>query len=573
MVVVVALAVAGDAPVADVAVGNGVGVGGGSAESVGRSFVRGNRLVESLPHQPVVGHVVLHPVRLGGERLLRVDAGRHDMHSLRQAALDLRKQIAVEAQLQDGAGFRLPRELGVHHFVGPVAKRTLRLDPPQHVRPSRPAPRAKRRLHDHSHAAAHGPLRLRVRAGLETRHVLRKRFDVGRFVRVAAFAQQLHFLLLPLKARRTRNPPVDPIQVQPRQMPAGEEVGQVGGGQPKAVVGELHGAQRKARKQASYTAVRPSTFRQRDPRAIQRRDSGRHRVMVASRCPGNRVPMDAPNVFEIDLRTFQADVIERSRQVPVVVVFWTDQVAPAVETKAVLERLAAQYQGKFVLALSDIAQDQTLAQQLRVQAVPSIRVIKDGQLAEQMEGPQGERALRELIDALTQSPSEALQSQLADYLEAEDYDGALGVLQQAIGAEPNNVGFKVEWADVLLLQGDLAGARTVLATIAEDAPERERPAARLELLDEAAGMGSVATALAEVEQDDSNLEARYRAAVLLAAERRYEDALEQAMAILMQDRKFRDDAGRLTMVRIMSLMPKGSNVAKAYRRRMFNFLH
>ena len=283
--------------------------------------------------------------------------------------------------------------------------------------------------------------------------------------------------------------------------------------------------------------------------------------------------MDAPNVFEIDLRTFQADVIERSRQVPVVVVFWTDQVAPAVETKATLERLAAQYQGKFVLALSDIAQDQTLAQQLRVQAVPSIRVIKDGQLAEQMEGPQGERALRELIDALTQSPSEALQSQLADYLEAEDYDGALGVLQQAIGAEPNNVGFKVEWADVLLLQGDLAGARTVLATIAEDAPERERPAARLELLDEAAGMGDVATALAEVEQDDSNLEARYRAAVLLAAERRYEDALEQAMAILMQDRKFRDDAGRLTMVRIMSLMPKGSNVAKAYRRRMFNFLH
>ena len=45
------------------------------------------------------------------------------------------------------------------------------------------------------------------------------------------------------------------------------------------------------------------------------------------------------------------------------------------------------------------------------------------------------------------------------------------------------------------------------------------------------------------------------------------------MAILMQNRKFRDDAGRLTMVRIMSLMPKGSNVAKAYRRRMFNFLH
>lgn len=283
--------------------------------------------------------------------------------------------------------------------------------------------------------------------------------------------------------------------------------------------------------------------------------------------------MDAPNVFDIDLQTFQTDVVERSRQMPVVIVFWTDQVAPAVETKAVLERLAAQYQGKFALALSDIAKDQTLAQQLRVQAVPSIRVIQDGQLAEQMEGPQGERALRQMIDALTQSPSEALQDQLTAHLEAEDYDAALAVLQQAINAEPNNAGFKVEWADVLLLQGDLPGARTVLGTIPEDTPERERPAKRLELLEEAAGMGEVAAVLAEVEQDDANLDARYRAAVLLAAERRYEDALEQALVILMRDRKFRDDAGRLVMVRIMSLMPKGSEIAKRYRRRMFNFLH
>ena len=83
----------------------------------------------------------------------------------------------------------------------------------------------------------------------------------------------------------------------------------------------------------------------------------------------------------------------------------------------------AQYQGKFALALSDIAKDQTLAQQLRVQGIPSIRVVKDGQLAEQMEGPQGEGVLRQLIDRLTQSPADALKSQLGHFLEIEDYDG------------------------------------------------------------------------------------------------------------------------------------------------------
>ena len=283
--------------------------------------------------------------------------------------------------------------------------------------------------------------------------------------------------------------------------------------------------------------------------------------------------MDNPSVFDIDLATFQADVIERSRQVPVVILFWTDQVAPAVETKAVLERLAAQYQGKVALALSDIAKDQALAQQLRVQAIPSIRVIRDGQLAEQLDGPQGEAVLRRMIDAMTQSPAEALKNQLAEYLAAEDFKGALAILRQAIEAEPGNVAFKVEWADVLLLQGDVKGARTVLATVPEDAPERERPATRLALLEEAASHGKLKAALAATEADDGDLDAHYKAAILLAAERRYADALEHAMAILRQDRTFRDELGRLTMIRVMALMAKGSDVAKQYRRRMFNFLH
>lgn len=279
---------------------------------------------------------------------------------------------------------------------------------------------------------------------------------------------------------------------------------------------------------------------------------------------------NAPNVFDVELPSFQTDVVERSRQVPVVLLFWTDQVAPAVETKATLTRLAEQYGGKFALALSDIAKDQTLAQQLRVQGIPSIRVIRDGQLAEQLEGPQGESVLRRLLDQLTQSPSDRLKADLAGLLQAEDYDGALAVLQEAINAEPNNAGFKVEWADVLLLQGDLEGARTVLATIPEGTEERDRPTTRLELLEEAASCGALGDAL---DADDDDLEAHYRAAVLLAAARRYPEALDHAMAILQRDREFREDAGRLTMIRIMALMGRGSDIAKRYRRRMFNFLH
>ena len=284
--------------------------------------------------------------------------------------------------------------------------------------------------------------------------------------------------------------------------------------------------------------------------------------------------MDAnPTVFEIDPNTFQTDVIERSKQVPVVLLFWTDQVAPAVETKNALETLVAQYQGKFALGLSDVAKDQALAQQLRVQGIPSIRVVADGQIVEQMEGPQGEATLRALVDKLTMSSSDVLQDQLAVHIESQDWDSALAILQQAINDEPGNVGYKVEWADVLVRKGDLDGARTVVATIPEGTPERERPLTRLEIAEEAAGMGILKEVQVELEDDPSNLDHRYRAAILCAAGGGYEEALEHAMFILQTDREFQDDIGRATMVRIMTLLGKDSDTAKRYRRRMFNFMH
>ena len=79
--------------------------------------------------------------------------------------------------------------------------------------------------------------------------------------------------------------------------------------------------------------------------------------------------MDAEiRAFRVEPQTFQEDVVERSKQIPVVLLFWTDQVPPAVETKRLLESLVEQYQGKFVLGHSDVAVEPAVAQQLRVQS-------------------------------------------------------------------------------------------------------------------------------------------------------------------------------------------------------------
>ncbi len=278
-------------------------------------------------------------------------------------------------------------------------------------------------------------------------------------------------------------------------------------------------------------------------------------------------------VFEVTAKNFQTDVVERSRQAPVVLLFWAEQLPAAKEARRVLETLAGQYQGKFMLGLCDVSKDQSLAQQLRVQGLPSIRVIQDGQLIDQMEGPQGERALRAMLDRLTMTSGELLREQLGALLAAGDYETALGMLKQALEAEPKNPAFKLEYADVLILTGDLDEGRAVLATVPEGTEGRDRPLTRLQLMEEAAGMGELADIDAALQKNPDDLESRYAAAVVEAVYGNYEAALTHAMVILQKDRKFREDIGRTTLVRIFALLPKGSELAKSYRRRMFALMH
>jgi putative thioredoxin len=277
--------------------------------------------------------------------------------------------------------------------------------------------------------------------------------------------------------------------------------------------------------------------------------------------------------FNITPESFQTEVIERSNNMPVFVLFWADQVAPSVQAKQTLEALVAQYAGKAVVALSDVSQDQTLAQHLRVQGLPAIRVVQQGKIVDQIDGPVDEQQLRTLLDTLTQSSTDALKGQLEHYIASGDFEAAAAMLQQSINEEPNNQGFRVELADVLVLKGDLDDARTVLASIPEDTEDRQRPQNRLEFVEEAAGFASLEELQSQVADDADDLELQYQLCIQLVVAGDSEAELIQAMDILRRDREFRDDIGRLTMIRIFALLGKGNELATAYRRKMFNFMH
>ena len=278
-------------------------------------------------------------------------------------------------------------------------------------------------------------------------------------------------------------------------------------------------------------------------------------------------------IFEVTPQSFQADVVQRSADTPVLLLFWAEQAAPAADAKRQLEGLVGQYAGKVALGLVNVAADQTLAQHLQVQALPSLRVIDKGQIAQQLEGPQTEQTLRTLLDQLCMSAADLIKAQLAQHLQQGDLRSARRFLQQAVKEEPKNPYFRVELADVLARQGDLDDARKVLASVPEDTAERERPQTRLDLAEEAAALPSRKQLLAQLEELPNDLEAQCQLAVVEAAQGNFEAALELALQVLQADRSFGDELGRRTLLRLFAVLGKGDELAGRYRRKMFNFLH
>lgn len=282
---------------------------------------------------------------------------------------------------------------------------------------------------------------------------------------------------------------------------------------------------------------------------------------------------DTSHVFNVTRENFQTEVIEASRDHPVVLIFFAPQVPSSTELAQTLRQMVDAYSGAFRLGLVDMSQDPGLAQPMRVQGLPSIRAVQDGGLAGALDGPQTEAALRQLIDELTLSSSELLREQLEQFMQRKDYDGALRLVRQALKEEPNNSAFLIEFADLLALTGKVEDAGKVLESIPESTEGRSRVARRLDVMERANGLDGVNRLRKAYQSAPTDSEACYSLALKLAADTKYEEALELALTLLMNDRAYGEDAGRTLMLQIFELLGKGSGLAQKYRRKMFNFLH
>lgn len=288
--------------------------------------------------------------------------------------------------------------------------------------------------------------------------------------------------------------------------------------------------------------------------------------------PTTNTPNNASNIVEVSAQNFQ-EVIERSKEVPVLLEFYAEGAEQSQPTTVILNKLVTEYAGKFVLGRVDVQQNPEVAQQLQVRGLPTVKVVYQGQLAQDLEGPQEESKFREVLDQLTMSPVERIREQITLLLMQGDRGGAIQLLQQVIAQEPGNHALQAELADLLIMDERVDEARQILASLPADAEGINKPKKRLEFIDKAAELPTMDNLQADLAASPDAPAAIYPVAIRLVVDDQIEAALDHLLLMLQKDREYEDELARRTMIDVFDLLGKGDAVATAYRRKMFAFLH
>jgi putative thioredoxin len=274
--------------------------------------------------------------------------------------------------------------------------------------------------------------------------------------------------------------------------------------------------------------------------------------------PGGQPNTPAGDIIkDATVASFAKDVLEASRTAPVLVDFWAPWCGPCKQLTPILEKVVRSHNGKVRLVKINIDENQTLANQLRIQSIPTVYAFRDGRPLDGFQGAQPESAVKAFVERLLgeEAAMDAAAALAAadQALEAGDLQGAAEIYAAVLQEDPQNVAALAGLARCYLKSGDVERAEQTLGLVPPDKRESAPVAsvrAALDLAKLAGKAGDADKLKAKVEAEPANHQARIDYAMALAAAGKKAEAADQLLESFRRDRKWNEEAARKQLVQL-----------------------
>lgn len=277
------------------------------------------------------------------------------------------------------------------------------------------------------------------------------------------------------------------------------------------------------------------------------------------------------NVTEANLH----QTLEQSASIPVLFYFWSERSQHCLQLNPILDKLASEYAGQFVLAKVDCDAEQMVASQFGLRAIPTVYLFKDGQPVDGFQGPQPEEFIRELLGRFLPKEEELKAAQAAELIAEGKMAEALPLLKEARALDPKRSDIALSLAEVQIALNRSDDAEAILATIPlQDQDSRYHGlVAQIELLKQAADTPEIQQLKKQVEAEPENAIIAVQLALQLHQVGRNEEALELLMTHLRKDLAAADGAARKTLMDILAALGNGDALASKYRKQLYSLLY
>ncbi|NIF23088.1 co-chaperone YbbN [Candidatus Pantoea multigeneris] len=267
--------------------------------------------------------------------------------------------------------------------------------------------------------------------------------------------------------------------------------------------------------------------------------------------------------------------IEQSMQVPVLFYFWSERSQHCLELTPVLERLAQEYAGQFILAEVDCDKEPMVASQFGLRAIPTVYLLQDGQPVDGFQGPQPEEAIRALLQKVLPREEELKAQQAMALLDEGKPLDALPLLKDAwqLSQQATEIGFLLAEVLITLNRSDEAEAVLDVVPLQDKDTRYQSLRSQIDLLKQAADTPEIQQLQTQLQSEPENAELAAKLALQLHQVGRNEEALELLFSFIKTDLNAADGQARKMLQEILAALGTGDALASRYRRQLYSLLY